>query len=151
FDGNAHRWSLPLCKNPMIMLIIPTATTPPGLTQQQASCLAQSEARSSQRLRMRIEIHAQDDGFAPEEDPSKTASGARGSATREEGGEARTKEGQDPRRCIGLEPAPDLTDAPPGERPSPMAQLAQASYPTLRPRWERLLERRQLRDQPATK
>jgi len=50
--------------------------------------------------------HAQDDGFPPEEDPGKTAPGARGTAAREEGGEARTKECGDLRVFIGLAGSP---------------------------------------------
>src|SRR5215475_8814426 len=43
----------------------------------------------------RIEAHAQDDGFPAQEDPSKTATGARSPAAREEGSAACTKERED--------------------------------------------------------
>src|SRR5262245_66580421 len=43
----------------------------------------------------RIEAHAQDDGFPAQEDPSKTATGARSPAAREEGSAACTRERED--------------------------------------------------------
>src|SRR5215475_11651294 len=73
----------------------------------------------------RIEAHAQDDGFPAQEDPSKTATGARSPAAREEGSAACTKEredlnqrmvrtavsdwrasGQQPRHCRQRQPRP---------------------------------------------
>jgi hypothetical protein len=53
--------------------------------------------RSARRGRHeeRIEVHAQDDGFPAQEDPSKTASGACSTAAREKGSTARTKERDD--------------------------------------------------------
>jgi hypothetical protein len=41
---------------------------------------------------MRINAHAQDDGFTPQEDPSNAASDTRSSASREKGSAAGTKE-----------------------------------------------------------
>ena len=47
---------------------------------------------------MRINAHAQDDGFPPQEDPSKTASGACRTTAAEKGSEADAEE------CEGLRP-----------------------------------------------